>query len=94
MWLSHVGLNISMHDTFYVVAHFHLMLAGVTITGIFAGIYFYFYQLFGVKYNRNFSYAHLIYYTCGVWVTFLPLFFIGFSGLPRRVHDFPAVFLG
>ena len=66
MWLSHVGLNISMHDTFYVVAHFHLMLAGVTLTGIFAGVYFYFYQLFGLHYTRAFSYAHLIYYACGV----------------------------
>jgi cytochrome c oxidase subunit 1 len=83
-----------MHDTFYVVAHFHLMLAGVTLTGIFAGIYFYFYQLFGINYSRNLSFAHLIYYTCGVWVTFLPMFFLGFSGLPRRVHDFPAIFLG
>jgi heme/copper-type cytochrome/quinol oxidase subunit 1 len=94
MWLSHVGLNVSMHDTFYVVAHFHLMLAGVTITGIFAGIYFYYYQIFGLKYNRNFSYAHFIYYVCGIWVTFLPIFFLGFAGLPRRVHDFPAIFLG
>jgi cytochrome c oxidase subunit 1 len=94
MWLSHVGLNISMHDTFYVVAHFHLMLAGVTLTGIFAGFYFYFYQLFGLHYTRLFSYGHLIYYCGGVWVTFLPLFFLGFSGLPRRVHDFPAIFLG
>jgi cytochrome c oxidase subunit I len=48
MWLSHVGLNISMHDTFYVVAHFHLMLAGVTITGAFSGIYYYFYALFTI----------------------------------------------
>jgi heme/copper-type cytochrome/quinol oxidase subunit 1 len=83
-----------MHDTFYVVAHFHLMLAGVTLTGIFAGVYFYFYQLFGAHYNVMFSYVHLIYYASGVWLTFLPLFFLGFAGLPRRVHDFPAAFLG
>jgi heme/copper-type cytochrome/quinol oxidase subunit 1 len=94
MWLSHVGLNISMHDTFYVVAHFHLMLAGVTVTGIFAGTYYYYYQIFGLKYNRNLSYAHFIYYVCGVWVTFLPIFYLGFAGLPRRIHDFPAIFLG
>lgn len=94
MWLSHVGLNISMHDTFYVVAHFHLMLAGVTVTGIFAGTYYYYYQIFGLKYNRNLSYAHFIYYVCGIWVTFIPIFYLGFAGLPRRVHDFPAIFLG
>lgn len=94
MWLSHVGLNISMHDTFYVIAHFHLMLAGVTLTGIFAGLYFYFFQIFGVNYVRLFSYAHLVYYVGGIWITFLPMFFLGFAGLPRRVHDFPAIFMG
>jgi len=55
-----------MHDTFYVIAHFHLMLAGVTLTGIFAGVYFYFFALFGVHYLRMFTYAHLVYYVAGV----------------------------
>ena len=94
MWLSHVGLNISMHDTFYVIAHFHLMLSGSTITGCFAGFYYYFVALFGVKYSRVFAYCHLIYYTGGQWLTFLPMFWLGFSGLPRRVHDYPIVFVG
>jgi cytochrome c oxidase subunit 1 len=55
-----------MHDTFYVVAHFHFMLAGATITGAFAGIYYYFPALFGIKYSRIFAYLHLIYYSGGV----------------------------
>jgi heme/copper-type cytochrome/quinol oxidase subunit 1 len=62
MWLSHVGLNVSMHDTFYVVAHFHLMLSGTAMVGIFAGFYYYFTALFGIKYSRVFAYLHLIYY--------------------------------
>lgn len=94
MWLSHVGLNVSMHDTFYVVAHFHLMLAGAAMTGAFAGIYYYFTAIFGIRYSIVFSYLHVIYYSAGIWLTFLPLFFLGFSGLPRRVHDFPLIFLG
>ena len=94
MWLSHVGLNVSMHDTFYVVAHFHLMLAGAAVVGIFAGFYYYFTAIFGIRYSVVFSYLHLIYYSAGIWLTFLPLFFLGFSGLPRRVHDFPLIFLG
>ncbi|MCB1712493.1 MAG: cbb3-type cytochrome c oxidase subunit I [Candidatus Riesia sp.] len=65
MWLSHVGLNISLHDTFYVVAHFHLMLSGSTIIGCFSGFYYYFTSFFGVKYSRFFSYMHLIYYVGG-----------------------------
>jgi heme/copper-type cytochrome/quinol oxidase subunit 1 len=94
MWLSHVGLNVSMHDTFYVVAHFHLMLSGTAMTGLFAGLYYYFTALFGIKYSRIFGYLHLIYYVGGHWVAFIPQFYLGFSGMPRRVHDYPIVFMG
>lgn len=94
MWLSHVSLNISMHDTLYVVAHFHLMLSGAVIMGIFVGFYFYFHVFFFVKYPKTFSYFHIIYYSAGQWLAFVPLFWVSFSGLPRRLHDFPAVFMG
>lgn len=94
MWLSHVGLNVSMHDTFYVVAHFHLMLSGTAMVGLFAGFYYYFTALFGIKYSRIFAYLHLIYYSGGHWIAFLPQFYLGFSGMPRRVHDYPIVFMG
>jgi heme/copper-type cytochrome/quinol oxidase subunit 1 len=94
MWLSHVSLDISMHDTLYVVAHFHLMLSGAVLMAIFAGFYFYFYVFFGVRFSKTWAYVHLIYYTAGQWMTFIPLFWVSFSGLPRRLHDFPAVFTG
>jgi heme/copper-type cytochrome/quinol oxidase subunit 1 len=94
MWLSHVGLNISMHDTFYVIAHFHLMLSGAVMTGCFAGFYHYFNFFFGIKYSRNFALLHFVYYVGGQWLTFLPMFWLGFSGLPRRVHDYPIIFAG
>ena len=94
MWLSHVALNISMHDTYYVIAHFHLMLSGATMTGIFAGVYYYFSALFGIKYSKVFAYFHFIYYIGGQWLTFLPMFWLGFSGLPRRIHDYPVIFMG
>ena len=94
MWLSHVSLDISMHDTLYVVAHFHLMLSGAVVMGIFVGFYFYFHVFFFLKYSRSLSYFHILYYTGGQWLTFIPLFWVSFSGLPRRLHDFPAVFMG
>lgn len=94
MWLSHVGLNVSLHDTFYVVAHFHLMLSGAVMTASFSGFYYYFPALFGIKYSRLFAYLHLVYYFGGQWLTFMPLFWIGYAGLPRRVHDYPVVFMG
>lgn len=94
MWLSHVSLDISMHDTLYVVAHFHLMLSGAVLMGIFVGFYFYFLSFFQVKYSQIFGYAHIILYTGGQWLTFIPLFWVSFSGLPRRLHDFPAIYMG
>lgn len=94
MWLSHVSLNISMHDSLYVVAHFHLMLSGAVVVSIFVGFYYYYFSLMQSKYSKLFSFAHIIYYTIGQWATFIPLFWVAFSGLPRRLHDFPLMYLG
>lgn len=54
-----------MHDTLYVVAHFHLMLSGAVIMAIFTGFYYYFHVFFQVKYSRTFGYTHIILYTAG-----------------------------
>jgi heme/copper-type cytochrome/quinol oxidase subunit 1 len=94
MWLSHVGLNVSMHDTFYVIAHFHLLFSGAFFCNAFAGIYYYFPALFGIKYSRMFGYLHLVYYFGGQFMTFTPMFWIGYSGMPRRIHDYPAFMMG
>ncbi len=94
MWLSHVSLNISMHDSLYVVAHFHLMLSGAVLVGIFIGFYYYYFSLLQLKYSKLLSFAHIVYYTVGQWVTFIPMFWVAFSGLPRRLHDFPLMYLG
>ena len=94
MWLSHVGLNVYVHDTFYVVAHFHFMFSAATFSMIFGGIYYYFAALFGVRYSRIFCYLHWFYWTAGQWLTFLPLFWVGYNGLPRRYHDYPVFFAG
>jgi cytochrome c oxidase subunit 1 len=83
-----------MHDTFYVIAHFHLMLSGTAIMGLFIGFYYYFTSIFGIKYSRFFAILQLIYYTAGNWLAFLPQFFLGFSGMPRRIHDYPIAFTG
>lgn len=94
MWLSHVGLNVYVHDTFYVVAHFHFMFSSSTFSAVFALTYYYYSVLFGIKYSKIFSLLHLIYWTCGQWLTFLPLFWIGYNGLPRRYHDYPLFYMG
>ena len=94
MWLSHVALNLYIHDTFYVVAHFHFLFSAAVFSSIFAGIYYYFPVIFGIKYSRFFAYYHLIYWNFGQWMTFTPLYWVGYNGLPRRYHDYPVIFVG
>jgi len=65
MWLSHVGLNLYVHDTFYVVAHFHFMFSAATFSALFAGVYHYYHIIFGVSYSKNFATFHLIYWFAG-----------------------------
>jgi cytochrome c oxidase subunit 1 len=94
MWLSHVGLNVYVHDTFYVVAHFHFMFSASTFSALFAATYYYFSVLFGIKYSKIFSLLHFIYWFGGQWITFIPLFWVGYNGLPRRYHDYPIFYMG
>lgn len=94
MRLAHVGLNISMHDTFCVVAYFYLMLAGATITSSFVGFCFYFSAFFGIRYLCAFAYLHIIYYSSDQWVVFLLRFYLGFSGMPFRIYDYLVAFTG
>ena len=94
MWLSHVALNLYIHDTFYVVAHFHFLFSSATFSAIFAAIYFYYPVIFGIKFSRFFAYYHLLYWNFGQWMTFVPLYWVGYNGLPRRYHDYPLVFVG
>lgn len=61
MWLSHVGLNVYVHDTFYVVAHFHFLFSAATFSAVFGAVYYYYSVLFGIKYSKIFSMLHLIY---------------------------------
>jgi heme/copper-type cytochrome/quinol oxidase subunit 1 len=61
---------------------------------VYAAIYYYFHVIFGVTYSKVFAYLQLIYWTFGQWLTFLPLFWVGYNGLPRRYHDYPLVYLG
>jgi len=94
MAVAHTGMDILFHDTFYVVGHFHVLLAGAAMFSSFGAIYFYFPSLFGVKYSRLFAYIHFVYYLIGHFMTFIPMFWLGYAGMPRRVLDYPAALGG
>lgn len=90
MCVAHTGMDVLFHDTFYVIGHFHVMLAGAAMFGSFGAFYFYFASIFGVKYSRIYSYMHFSYYLCGQLITVAPMFWLGYAGMPRRVLDYPA----
>ena len=94
LWLSHVSLNLYVHDTFYVVAHFHFMFSAATFSAIFAAYFHYYQVIWGYQYNKFFLFFHWIYWTIGQWLTFIPLFWVGYNGLPRRYHDYPFFYIG
>ena len=94
LWLSHVSLNVFVHDTFYVVAHFHFMFSAATFSALFGAIYFFHKKLFGLSFSSVCMFIHLIMWKFGQWTTFTPLYWIGYNGLPRRYHDYPVFFLG
>ena len=94
MAVAHTGMDVLFHDTLYVVAHFHVMLAGAAIGMGWAAFYFYFPALFGVKFSRIFAYLHFFYYYIGHLITFIPLLWLGYAGMPRRVLDYPLALAG
>lgn len=90
MCVAHTGMDVLFHDTFYVIGHFHVMLAGSAMFASFGAFYFYFPAIFGVKYSRLYAYLHYSYYLLGQLMTVIPMFWLGYAGMPRRVLDYPA----
>jgi cytochrome c oxidase subunit 1 len=93
MWLSHVSLNVYIHDTFYVVAHFHFLFSAAVFSTIFGGIFHYYHVIFNYFYNKKYIYLMLIFWNLGQWMTFIPLYWVGYNGLPRRYHDYNEMYM-
>lgn len=94
MCVAHTGMDVLFHDTFYVIGHFHVMLAGGAMFASFGAFYFYFPAIFGVKYSRIYAYLHYTYYLIGQLMTVIPMLWLGYAGMPRRVLDYPTAFGG
>ncbi len=79
-------LDINVHDTYFVVAHFHLVMGISALYGMFAGIYHWFPRMFGRMLNKNLGYVHFWVTSICAYGVFFPMHFIGMAGLPRRYY--------
>jgi cytochrome c oxidase subunit 1 len=85
--LGDSALDINVHDTYFVVAHFHIVMGASAIFGMFAGVYHWFPKMYGKMMNKQLGYAHFWLTVVSVYGVFFPMHFIGLAGVPRRYYS-------
>ena len=92
LFLATLGTDIHLHDTYFVVAHFHYIMVGGAIMGYLGGLHFWWPKMFGVMYSEFWSRVSAIMVFVGFNLTFFPQFVVGYVGMPRRYHAYPDEF--
>jgi cytochrome c oxidase subunit 1 len=86
--LGNSALDIQLHDTYFVVAHFHLVMGSAAFFGMVAGVYHWFPKMFGRMMNSTLGYIHFWITFAGVYVVFFPQHYLGIAGFPRRYYSY------
>jgi len=91
IYLGNAAMDIQLHDSYFVVAHFHLVMGSAAIFGMFAGIYHWFPRLYGRMMNNTLGYFHFWITFITAYLVFFPMHFMGLAGVPRRYYQFTLV---
>jgi cytochrome c oxidase subunit I len=88
IFLGNSAIDIQLHDTYFVVAHFHLVMGSASFFGLLAGVYHWFPKMFGRMLDARLGYVHFWLTFAGVYLVFFPMHYIGIAGFPRRYYSF------
>ena len=92
LFLGTMGLDVHLHDTYFVVAHFHYIMVGGGVMAFLGGLHFYWPKMTGRMYNEALAKVAAMLVFFGFNLTFFPQFILGYMGMPRRYHNYPAEF--